>query len=284
MSEIVIQREQKRNFEAVSVVKAGLIFLRRAARLVAFVSFLLGGTVYLNLTIRRHPPSFRDRYRAICQRLACARAIRSIGIKVRVVGARMTETASLLVSNHLGMIDPMVLASRFELVFSGKAEMFDMPVVGWVCRSIGLIPVHRGRRTKAATFAEAVAAKLHAGIDVLAFPEGTTSAGTDLLPFKTGAFAAVEYLEDGTVLPLTLRIAKINGAPPGPDVHSHFTWSDATQSMLAHFWEILGVGSAEIEIIVGEPIATAGRSRKELAEACYRVIRETSVAQQLAGS
>ncbi len=255
--------------------------MRRSVRLMSFAGILLAETLYLVLTVGKRPATDRDLYRARRQSLACSRAVRSIGIKTLLSGELAPDVGSLIVSNHLGMVDPFIIGSHFNVVFSGKAEMLDWPVAGWVCRAIGLIPVYRGRRSKVTSFADQVAAKLNLGLSVLAFPEGTTSGGTDILPFKTGAFGAVEHLDGGTVLPITLRLVEIEDQPPDTDTHAVFAWSDTSQSLLQHFWRLLGVESACVEVVVGESIGTAGRSRKQLADIAHRIIGDTSRAQLL---
>lgn len=260
-----------------------IVTSRRAFRLISFASILLAETLYLVLTVSRRQPAERDAYRATRQSIACSRAVRAIGIRTFLSGEEPGDFGSLLVSNHLGMIDPFIIASQFKVVFSGKAEMMEWPVAGWVCRAIGLIPVYRGQRSKVTSFADQVAAKLSVGLNVLAFPEGTTSGGTDILPFKTGAFAAVEHLDGGTVLPLTLRVIEIEGKRPDAELHASFTWSDTSQSLLQHFWQLLGVKSACVEVVVGTSIRTARQSRKQLADITYRIIRDTSIEQDLSG-
>ncbi|MBT8399598.1 MAG: 1-acyl-sn-glycerol-3-phosphate acyltransferase [Rhodothermia bacterium] len=264
-----------------NLVQRLVLSTRRFARLISFAAILLAETLYLVVTVGRRPPAHREAYRATRQSVACARAVRSVGIKTVLAGETPGDFGSLIVSNHLGMIDPFIVGSHFKVVFSGKAEMLEWPVAGWVCRAIGLIPVYRGQRSKVTSFADQVAEKLQVGLNVLAFPEGTTSGGTDILPFKTGAFAAVENLNGGTVLPITLRVVEIDGNRPDAEKHAMFTWSDTSQSLLKHFWRLLGVGSARVEVVVGPPIRTTGHSRKQLADIAYRIIKETSTEQFL---
>ncbi len=225
----------------------------------------------------------RPTYRAQCQGEACRRALHAIGVETVVSGTPVMKTAHLIVSNHLGILDPFVIGSRFLVVFSGKAEMFEWPVAGWVCRSIGLIPVYRDRRKAAASFAEEVASRLDDGLNVLVFPEGTTTGGTDVKQFKTGAFAAIEYVEDRYVLPVTLKVVRVDGKPPDLSTHDLFTWSDPTVSLFGHVWRTMGVKSVVVEVVIGEEIDAGRRSRKDLATESFAIISEESRSQVLAG-
>ncbi len=258
------------------------LVLRRLWRLFAFATVLLAATLYLNLTVRWRRAEQRPAYRALRQKNACRRALKAIGVETVVTGTRPVKIAHLIVSNHLGILDPFVIGSLFLVVFSGKAEMFNWPVAGWVCRSIGLIPVYRTRKTATASFAEEVAHRLDHGINVLVFPEGTTTGGTNVQQFKTGAFAAIEHAEDRFVLPATLKVVSVNGQPPDAATHKLLTWSDPSVSLFEHVWQTMGVRRVAIEVVLGEEIHAGGRSRKDLATRSFTVISQESGSQLLA--
>ena len=113
---------------------------------------------------------------------------------------------------------------------------------------------------------------MHAAWDVLVFPEGRTSRGASVLPFKTGAFAAVAEDGKGTVVPLCLLPRSVEGRPAtGTDLES-VTWADTPQTFAEHVWHLLGLRYVHYDVHVGEPIATAGRNRKALAQAAHRAV------------
>jgi len=96
----------------------------------------------------------------------------------------------LLVSNHLGITDPLVIAMplRRTVHILAKAEIFSWPVLGWLARKAGVVPVHRGEADRGAlrTLSQLLADKEC----VLVFPEGTyhyPPESPGMLPLKTGA-------------------------------------------------------------------------------------------------
>lgn len=110
----------------------------------------------------------------------------------------------LLVSNHLGIIDPAVICVRFprEVRFSGKAELFGWPVIGWVARVVKAVPIHRGESDRAAL--RRLGNLLTAKECVLVFPEGTYADPPDpaaMIPLKTGA-AFLAMRTGAAVLPV----------------------------------------------------------------------------------
>jgi 1-acyl-sn-glycerol-3-phosphate acyltransferase len=95
--------------------------------------------------------------------------------------------------NHISYADPLVFAhfmfdSGHEAYFLGKDSLFSIPVVGWVLKKCGQIPVYRNSVAAADAYRAAVEA-VHAGKAVGIFPEGTITRDPDLWPMrgKTGA-------------------------------------------------------------------------------------------------
>jgi 1-acyl-sn-glycerol-3-phosphate acyltransferase len=97
---------------------------------------------------------------------------------------------TLLISNHLSLVDPLVIGASLprELHILAKAELFEWPVIGGLARMCGVVPIWRGHWDVAAlvTLEEI----LRAGHGVLIFPEGTYAMPPHpaaLLPFQIGA-------------------------------------------------------------------------------------------------
>lgn len=93
----------------------------------------------------------------------------------------------VLVCNHLGYIDPVVLCSVLPLAPIAKAELASWPVAGDVLARSNVIFVRRGDAHSGAVVLRRALRSLAAGVSVLNFPEGTTTSG-HLLPFHRGAF------------------------------------------------------------------------------------------------
>jgi 1-acyl-sn-glycerol-3-phosphate acyltransferase len=106
----------------------------------------------------------------------------------------LPATGGFVVSpNHISYIDPLIFAhfmydNRREAYFLAKESLFTIPVVGWVIRRSGQIPVYRNSLAAAEAYRSAVAA-VQAGKAVAIFPEGTITRDPDLWPMrgKTGA-------------------------------------------------------------------------------------------------
>lgn len=243
--------------------------LRRVWRVGRLVWALASRTAYLSVAARLRPPSERAAYRAYRQQVGCALICRILHVRVTLKGKPIPNQPMLFVCNHLGILDPFILASQTPVSFAAKAEIQSWPFLGWVCREMGLLFVERERPTKTSAFVQQVEDKLAHGVSVVVYPEGTTSRGDIVRPFKTGAFEAVAGDEEGAVLPFYLQIRAVNGDPAQRE---EAIWADDTQTFAEHGWHLCGLQSIDVELVVGEPIPTAGRDRKELAKRTHAAV------------
>jgi 1-acyl-sn-glycerol-3-phosphate acyltransferase len=95
----------------------------------------------------------------------------------------------IAVSNHESWADIFLLSHLpWEMKWLSKDAVFKIPLMGWMMRMAGDIPVVRGQRASAIAAMEACRDRLEKNVSVMIFPEGTRSKTFELLPFKDGAF------------------------------------------------------------------------------------------------
>ncbi|HKG90837.1 MAG TPA: lysophospholipid acyltransferase family protein [Gemmatimonadaceae bacterium] len=93
------------------------------------------------------------------------------------------------VSNHESYADIFLISHLpWEMKWLAKAQLFRIPVMGWIMRMAGDIPVDRASRTSGADALARCRDRLDKRVSVMIFPEGTRSRDSNLLPFKDGAF------------------------------------------------------------------------------------------------
>jgi lyso-ornithine lipid O-acyltransferase len=222
-------------------------FFRAVGRTVRLMGmFVRAGT---ELAMRR--PATREA-RADWLHRFCARALRGLGIEVRVMGVFPDRGA--VISNHLSYLDIVVFAALRACVFVSKEEIRRWPVVGWMTTMSGTVYVERGRGGSALRARKGLQAAVDAGLPVVFFPEGTTSNGSQLLKFHSGLLAQV--LDSGS--PVTAASVRYSFAVDnGPNVSvgdDVCYWGD--RNMLAHIFKFLGLRGVRVEVrFAEEPIA-----------------------------
>ena len=242
-------------------------------RLFKVVVIVLTHTIYASVMVRFQPKAKRTAYRVRRQQKGARRVCRALNYRVSMRGTPPADRPMLYVCNHICALDPIMIGSQTPVCFAGKAELGSWPVVGWVCRTHGMLFVNRERRTSTSTFVEQVQEKLEDGVSLLVFPEGTTSWGYDVDSFKTGAFEAVAGREDAAVLPFFLDVTALDGKPTekgrGRNALSH----NHHEEFADHALNLFSFNRVDVEIRVGEPVLAENRNRKELARLTHQEVR-----------
>ena len=159
----------------------------------------------------------------------------------------------VVVSNHESFTDILLISHLpWEMKWLSKAELFRIPIMGWMMWLVGDIPVKRGFGPSALEAMERCRKALGNRVSVMIFPEGTRSKTSELLPFKDGAFRLA--IEAGVpILPLAV--------------------SGTATALRKHDWRF---GRSDAEVRVLEPVETAGLSLSDIPELKARV-RQTIV-------
>lgn len=126
------------------------------------------------------------------------------GIRPRVSGP-VPHGPVILVSNHVGYIDALILAGIVPAMPISKTEFDSWPLIGRVARRYGVTFVDHGDTVSGARALLRARAALDCGLSVLNFPEGTTSTGESVLPFHRGIFGLARRMEV-PVVPVALRL------------------------------------------------------------------------------
>ena len=247
--------------------------MRAAARLIRLIVTVLGYTSWAYLRTAFYPREKRIRARAQYQHRGTQMILNVLKVRVTTGGTWPESGPIIVAANHIGVLDPFVLASKIPLALAAKLEISKWPVAGWVAHTMGVIFVDRRRTSRAVSFVDGLRERLRLGIPVGVFPEGTTNMTPELLPFKTGAFQAVVDMPDGQVLPAYVRPVEVDGNPLSEDDRELVSWDDPSLSFGAHVWQLLTLKEMHFHVDFGAPIEAAGRDRKELARLAHDQVK-----------
>jgi len=204
---------------------------------------------------------------------------RIIGIELQVRGERAQGKPMLFVANHASYLDITVLGALIRGSFVAKAEIADWPFFGLLAKLQRTVFIER-RSAHAAKHRDEIGRRLEAGDDLILFPEGTSSDGNRILPFKSALFSVADREVDGKPLaiqPVSVAYLKLDGLPIGREWRPRIAWYGG-MNMIAHAWNVFSLGKLTVEIgfhapldlaaLVGpaEGSAAGGARRKLLAE------------------
>jgi 1-acyl-sn-glycerol-3-phosphate acyltransferase len=126
-------------------------------------------------------------------------AARVCGARVQVVGTHLKRDV-FFVANHISWVDILALAGASGTAFVAKAELAEAPVVGWLASLNRTVFVKREHRMGVAEQINALKEALVDNWSVTVFPEGTTTDGQSLLPFKTSMLSVLEPPPPGVLV------------------------------------------------------------------------------------
>lgn len=192
------------------------------------------------------------------------------GIKLEVVGKHMRHGGAV-VANHVTWVDIFTLNSAARISFVAKAEVRNWPVIGFLARVSGTLFIER-RSTHAKRHEQALLERLDRGDQLCFFPEGTSTDGRRVIPFKSTLFSVfhtAELIEHTWVQPATLSYI----APVGKPADFYGWWGD--MAFAPHVAMILGQSfGGKVRVTLHDPVrASDFDTRKALAQYCETVVR-----------
>jgi 1-acyl-sn-glycerol-3-phosphate acyltransferase len=157
--------------------------LRRTIRIAALIASLLACLIpHLLWRLARRPSPWPRRFLAL--------AARSVGVRVRIDG-RPHDGDMFLLANHVSWIDILALAGATGAAIVAHDGIARWPVIGWLAAQNKTLFVARERRGALSGQLDALRTAMLGHQPVALFPEGTTSDGSGLLPFKPALLAVL---------------------------------------------------------------------------------------------
>ncbi len=230
---------------------------RVGTRAAAFLGANLGGILDHAWNLRRHGRGEDPRECASWLQTWSRRHLEAIGFGAEHVG-RVPEEG-LIVANHLGYTDIPVIAVTRPMVFVSKAEVANWPLLGALARCGGTLFLKRERRGHVAEIAEAFRGIVETGTVITLFPEGTSTGGDDVLPFRPSLFEPA-VIHGWTVTPAWVGYRVEDGE--GTVAEDVAYWRDMT--FAPHFIGMLSKRRIVGRVHFGEPVRGIG-DRKALA-------------------
>ena len=197
-----------------------------------------------------------------------------LGIKVKVNGRRSTVMPTLFVCNHVSYLDIEVLGGSIPGCFVAKAEVATWPFFSTLAKAQRTIFVDR-RSSKTSNSRDEMLKRLDTGDNLMLFPEGTSSDGTRVLPFRSALFAVAQLRRDDrpiVVQPVAISYTRLDGIPLGRYWRPLFAWF-GDLDLVPHLWQMVCLGETEAVITFFPPVDIDKLGdRKKLAEYCFQQV------------
>ena len=196
------------------------------------------------------------------QRTAVAHA-RWVNLDIQIRGE--IPSTGLVVCNHVSYLDIVALSAIGRYAFVAKKEVAGWPLFGAYARLGATIFVDRERRGAVADVSSEMGNHLTAGVPLVLFPEGTSTDGSRVLPFRSSLLEPVVQL-DSPVATCGLRYTLEDGDPAEEVAY----WGDMT--LAPHLVNLLRKRGVRVELRFGSARKPSG-DRKKLARELYEEVR-----------
>jgi 1-acyl-sn-glycerol-3-phosphate acyltransferase len=239
-------------------VIASLRALYRLLLALPITAWSYGWALAASILLRRWPQR-RVREQGRAYRWWSRGLCRVFGVRVRVTG-EPPRAPFFLVSNHLSYLDILVLGTQIPCVFVAKAEIDRWPLFGALCRSVNTIFIDRKAKRSLPRVLAEIEIALAAGQGVVIFPEGTSGAGHEVMPFRS------PLLDLPARLGYPVHWAALTYRVPEDATPAHLSvtwWGD--MPLAPHVGEMLRLPWIEASLAFG-PAPIAEPDRKRLAE------------------
>jgi len=207
--------------------------------------------------------------------LGSSLALKILGINVSVVN-RPRDNKELekvfVISNHLSYLDILIYASVFRSLYITSVEVQKMFFLGLMSRLGGSFFVERRSKTKLLLEIDRIAEVLKKGFTVTLFPEGTSSNGDTVFPFKGALFSAAEKA-NVPILPVCIQYQTINKQPITPS-NRDLAYYYGDIEFFPHLMKLFFVKRIEVKVEFLEKIAGGTLERKELVDSVYTAISD----------
>lgn len=174
-------------------------------------------------------------------------------VKVRIDGIENAQEQNyFIVSNHLSYIDILAMSYFFSSSYVTSMEMKETPVLGQITTLAGCVFVERRNKKNIQNEIREIKEALAHGLNVVVFPEATSTNGEMVIPFKRSMFEAT-IEGKSKILPLTLEYQKINGKIVDLSNRDSLFWY-GDMDFAPHFFDFCKLKSVEVCLHVNPAI------------------------------
>jgi len=193
-------------------------------------------------------------------------------LRCSVTGQMHTGRPTLYLANHVSYLDVFILGGEIPGFFIAKSEVANWPILGPLAKLQNTLFFER-KGVKIREQLKVMATHFDQQGNLILFPEGTSTEGEHVEPFKSSLLQSVEMAEtDVLIQPVTIAYTEHQAKPMSRNIRDHYAWY-ATMPFASHFFSALGMGRASVELIFHPPVSVKDfETRKECARHCFEQV------------
>lgn len=177
--------------------------------------------------------------------------IKILGVRISITGRENVQKGRhyCIISNHMSYLDILIVGACFPVLFVSRHDVKYWPLLGTIAWVRGSIFVDRSiTGAKERPYVKQIIDYLKNGFNVIIFPEGTTSNGEGVMPFKKTVFSCPVRAQV-PILPITIRYTHINKEPFSESNRDLVCWY-GDMTFVDHFWELFQLRRIDVSITI----------------------------------
>jgi 1-acyl-sn-glycerol-3-phosphate acyltransferase len=207
---------------------------------------------------------------------SCSKAIAIFNIELQVSNPPTGEQHFLIVSNHLGYLDIFAMASTVPTLFVTSVEMKETPFLGLLTEMGGCMYVERRNRLNIHNEIKEIEAALNDGFNVVIYPEGRSTNGEKVHPFKKSLLMACAGSE-ANILPAVINFRTVNGEPMQHKFRDWVCWYD-DMPFLTAVWNATQINHCHMTLdFLAEVRVNGDSNHRDVAESAQRQVEANYV-------
>ncbi len=210
------------------------------------------------------------------QRLTIARfwhkgCLKLFAVKLKIIGEKSQQAPILFVANHVSYLDIIILGSQLKGSFVSKAEVRKWPLFGWLSTLQNTVFINRRSREIKVQLQE-LSNRVTNRENLIIFPEGTSTDGKIVKPFKSSLFAICDLHPELNIQPIGLKYLNNRGEHLTDEVRDQYAFY-ADFPFGGHFWGMLQGSGVCVEVSFSPILNTQSYSnRKEVATVSQQLV------------
>lgn len=193
-------------------------------------------------------------------------------MRVTVEGEMSQEEPTLFLSNHISYLDIFVLGAKLPGYFIAKSEVANWPILGQLAKMQNTLFFER-KGNKIRSQLSIMSNHFDQVKNLILFPEGTSTEGEHVEPFKSSLLQSVEQAGKAvTIQPVTIAYTHYDGLLMNKRTRDQYAWY-AKMPFGSHFFNALGLYDSQVKIIFHPVVRLSDfETRKDCAMHCWKEV------------
>lgn len=201
--------------------------------------------------------------------------LKFLGFHLKLKGTPPSNNGTLVIGNHMSYLDILIYLSFFECLFVTSVETKEKPFLGQITSLAGCLFVERRNPRNLPNELKTIKKYFDNNLSVCIFPEGTSSNGSSILPFKKSLFQ-LPLETKCPIQPIVLNYTSIDGKDFNEKTCDLVCWHGDHQPFFKHLFTLFTLKKVEASLeILPQIDSSQFESRKEIADYCYQVLTDS---------